>query len=113
MSELYRKISSNPFTISLDSIPVLDYAGFFDQTVLMMKDEAEHCAALYAVEMSGAPRLFCCLANDNDHCFRLYSTELPRKEARFPRFQRKFLSFMCLSVKFMRITVLFLKDIPG
>lgn len=89
MSELYRKISSNPFTISLDSIPVLDYAGFFDQTVLMMKDEAEHCAALYAVEMSGAPRLFCCLANDNDHCFRLYSTELPRERSTVPSLSKE------------------------
>lgn len=113
MSELYRKISSNPFTISLDSIPVLDYAGFFDQTVLMMKDEAEHCAALYAVEMSGARGYSAAWPMTMIIASGCIQRNFRGKEARFPRFQRKFLSFMCLSVKFMRITVLFLKDIPG
>lgn len=78
MSDFYKEISVNPFIMSLDSIPVINYDRFCDQTVQLMKDESVHCAAYYAVEINGGLRLFCCLANDIDHSFRVYSVELPR-----------------------------------
>lgn len=84
MSEQYREISANPFTIRLESIPVLKYDRFCEQTSGMMKEESEHCAACYAVELNGVLRLICCIAYDNEHCFRVFSTELPAGKSTVP-----------------------------
>ncbi len=76
MNELFQEISSNPFTISLDMIPVLDYELFCEQVSRMLKDESDHCVAYYAVEMQGSLKFFCCIANDRDHSFRIFSSKL-------------------------------------
>ena len=80
MSELFKEISSNPFTVSLDTIPVLDYDLFCDQTALMLKDESCHCVAYYAVMIRDRLKLINCIANDRDHNFRVFSTILPAGE---------------------------------
>lgn len=77
MNELFREISSNPFSVSLDIIPVLDYEQFCDQAARMLKDESDHCVAYYAVEMQGSLKLICCIANDRDHILRVFSSMLP------------------------------------
>lgn len=77
MNELFKEISSNPFTVSLDMIPLLDYELFCDQAAGMLKDESDHCVAYYAVEMQGSLKLICCIANDRDHIFRVFSSMLP------------------------------------
>jgi len=77
MSIQCKEISANPFTISLGSIPLMDYNSFYSQTVQMMKDEPVHCVAYYGVEVNDDLQLICCLADDNNHNFRIYSTMLP------------------------------------
>ncbi|MFZ2340422.1 MAG: NADH-quinone oxidoreductase subunit C [Bacteroidales bacterium] len=76
MNELFIEISSNPFTVSIDMIPVLEYELFCDQAALMLKDESQHCVAYYAVETQGSLKLICCIADDRDHSFRLFSSML-------------------------------------
>lgn len=77
MNEFFKEISSNPFTVRLDMIPVLEYELFCDQAARMLKDESDHCVAYYAVEMQGRLKLICCIANDRDHIFRVFSSMLP------------------------------------
>ena len=77
----YTELLTNPGTVKLSDIPVLDYtefAGFID---LMMGEEGTHCVAYFALPQNDKYRFICCMAADENHELVLLSHEQARVPA--------------------------------
>ncbi|NTW23156.1 MAG: NADH dehydrogenase subunit [Lentimicrobium sp.] len=82
----------NNQTISIASIPELDYADFLGFNTAMMADEACHCVQYFAVSRPGAFQLICCMANDREHNISV-SSSLVKPGAKLASFTRRHFSF--------------------
>lgn len=77
MEKKYIEIFSNPGTVPLDDIPVLDYSDFISFVDLLMGEEGTHCLAYFAIPLRGRHRFICCMAADENHAILLFSHEQP------------------------------------
>ena len=73
----YIELLSNPGTVKLADIPVLEYPEFMDFIDLMMGEEGTHCVAYFVLEQENAYRFICCMAADENHAIIIYSHEQP------------------------------------
>jgi Ni,Fe-hydrogenase III large subunit/NADH:ubiquinone oxidoreductase subunit C len=74
MTELiYNELDNNPGKVTLASIPELEYGQFFDQTVLLMKKESNHCLIYFSFPKDGFYHFYILIANDNNHKILIYS----------------------------------------
>ena len=73
----YIELLSNPGTVKLADIPVLEYPEFMDFIDLMMGEEGTHCVAYFVLEQENAYRFICCMAADENHAVVILSHEQP------------------------------------
>ncbi|MEI7671346.1 MAG: NADH-quinone oxidoreductase subunit C [Deltaproteobacteria bacterium] len=73
----YIEILTNPGTVKLADIPVLEYPEFSDLVGLVMGEEGTHCVAYFALPLKESYRFICCMAADENHAIVLFSHEQP------------------------------------
>jgi NADH:ubiquinone oxidoreductase subunit C len=76
--KLYLEIKNNSLPSELKEIPVLRYEVFYDQVLVLLKDEGKHCVAYYGVESAGNLKLYCCVADDKNNIVVLFAHELDK-----------------------------------
>jgi len=74
----YKELFTNPATLRLDEIPVMDYPGFAAFTDLLMGEEGTHCLHYFVLPGDTTFRFICCMAADENHAILVYSHEQPR-----------------------------------
>lgn len=74
----YTEVFTNPCTVRLDDIPVLDYTEFQSFLDLLMGEEGTHCVNYFVVPFPGKYKFICCMAADENHALVLLSHEHPR-----------------------------------
>jgi Ni,Fe-hydrogenase III large subunit len=67
-------VLNNNQTIPLSSIPELKYQNFMETNINLMKEPHNHCVNYYGIPHRGRVKLFCCIANDKEHCIYVSST---------------------------------------
>jgi Ni,Fe-hydrogenase III large subunit len=73
----YIELLSNPGTVLLDDIPVLEYADFVTFIDLLMGEEGTHCVAYFVFPRADKYKFICCMAADENHALLLFSHEQP------------------------------------
>ncbi len=73
----YIEILTNPGTMKLADIPVMEYPEFMAFVDLVMGEEGTHCVAYFALPQMETYRFFCCMAADENHAILLFSHEQP------------------------------------
>ncbi|MBN1199383.1 MAG: NADH-quinone oxidoreductase subunit C, partial [Bacteroidales bacterium] len=74
----YIEIDTNPGSVKLADIPVLDYPAFLDFLDLLMGEEGTHCVAYFVLPQPATLRFICCMGADENHALVLFSHEQPR-----------------------------------
>jgi Ni,Fe-hydrogenase III large subunit/NADH:ubiquinone oxidoreductase subunit C len=69
------EIKTNPGTVALKDIPVLDYVEFSEQTLRIMKKPDVHCIQYFVQKSKAKFRFFMLIADDNTHSIHIYSHE--------------------------------------
>jgi len=69
------EVISNPATVLIKDIPVLDYAEFSEQTLKCLKQPNLHCVNYFVQKEKGNYRFFMLIADDNMHSFHVYIHE--------------------------------------
>ncbi|HEY4788602.1 MAG TPA: NADH dehydrogenase subunit [Bacteroidales bacterium] len=69
----YIELKNNQ-TIPVSSIPELKYQKFLETNISLMKEKHNHCVNYYGVPHRGRVKLFCCIANDNEHSIYVSSS---------------------------------------
>lgn len=64
----------NNTAIPMQQIPVLDYAGFYEEVGQQLHNEYCHCVNYYALPEQQGLRLICCIANDQTHSIGVASS---------------------------------------
>ena len=77
MDQRYTEILTNPGTVKLADIPVMEYREFLAFTDLLMGEEGTHCVAYMVVPLKDRYRFICCMAADENHAVVLFSHEQP------------------------------------
>ncbi|MEI7980090.1 MAG: NADH-quinone oxidoreductase subunit C [Bacteroidota bacterium] len=77
----YIEILTNPGTVKLADIPLLEYDDFMTFVDLVMGEEGTHCVAYFAVPHEDKFRFICCMAADENHTVLLFSHEQPVQPA--------------------------------
>jgi Ni,Fe-hydrogenase III large subunit/NADH:ubiquinone oxidoreductase subunit C len=72
----YIELRNNDRSVGLGDIPVVAYPQFYEQVLAMLKDEAQHCVAYYAMEQGAVLRFFICIADDAKHSISIFSHEM-------------------------------------
>lgn len=75
MNRRYIEIFTNPGTVKLADIPVLDYPEFSAFVDLLMGEEGTHCVAYFAIPLGDRYRFICCMAADENHAVVVFSHE--------------------------------------
>ncbi len=73
----YFELKSNPGLVELKDIPVLDYPGFVDQTIRLMKKPDVHCLNYFVQKTDDCCRFFMLLADDDKHSIYIYIHQQP------------------------------------
>ena len=73
----FTEILTNPGTVQLSDIPVLDYPEFTAFLDLLMGEEGTHCVAYFVMPQSDKNKFICCMAADENHALLLFSHEQP------------------------------------
>jgi len=68
-------IKNNAAPVDLEGILLLNYEVFYSQVTDLLKDEAKHCIAYYAVENTGKLKFYCFVADDSDNSVAVLSHE--------------------------------------
>ena len=74
----YIELFTNPASVRLEEIPVLDYDRFLDFLEILMGEEGTHCVSYFVVPGEHTFRFICCMAADENHALVLFSHEQPR-----------------------------------
>ncbi|MCX6269416.1 MAG: NADH-quinone oxidoreductase subunit C [Bacteroidetes bacterium] len=69
----YIEIVTNPGTVKLEDIPVLEYTDFVTFLDLVMGEEGTHCVAYFVLPQPGYYRFICCMAADENHALLVFS----------------------------------------
>jgi len=69
----YYRMQKNPEAVTLKEIPVLDYAGFFDQTVALLNNKENHVLNYFAHSYGSKLRFFILIASDDTHGVFIFS----------------------------------------
>jgi len=77
----YIEILTNPGTVKLSDIPVMEYSEFMGFVDLVMGEEGTHCIAYFVLPQPGKFRVVCCMAADENHSILLFSHEQPVDQA--------------------------------
>ena len=77
----YLEIFTNPGTVKLADVPVLEYPEFSAFVDLLMGEEGTHCVAYFAFPQAHKYRFVCCMAADENHAIVLFSHEQPLQPA--------------------------------
>ncbi len=72
----YSEINNNSLPAGITEIPELDYEAFYIQLSEMLRDEAMHCLAYYAVDLGGYLKFYCCVGDDENKNIRVFSHKL-------------------------------------
>ena len=75
----FTELFTNPATISLADIPVVDYVSFSHFIDILMGEEGTHCLAYFVLPQKETFRFICCMAADENHAMVLISHEQPRE----------------------------------
>jgi len=75
----YIELFSNPGTVRLEDIPVVQYSDFVAFIDLLMGEEGTHCVAYFVFPQADKYSFICCMAADENHAMILLSHEQPRK----------------------------------
>ena len=73
----YTEILTNPGTVKLADIPVMEYPEFMAFTDLVMGEEGTHCVAYFVLPQKETYLFICCMAADENHALLLFSHEQP------------------------------------
>jgi len=99
-TDRYIEIHSNPGTVPLESIPMLEYPVFESFIDRIMGEEGTHCLAYFVLRVKDTYRFFCCMAADEHHSILICSHEvtandppalpsLTKKHFQFTLFERE------------------------
>ncbi|MEI7897478.1 MAG: NADH-quinone oxidoreductase subunit C [bacterium] len=77
----YIEILTNPGTVKLADIPVLEYSEFSAFIDLVMGEEGTHCLAYFVLPQAGVHRFICCMAADENHTILVFSHQRPVESA--------------------------------
>jgi Ni,Fe-hydrogenase III large subunit len=78
MEKKYIEIYSNPGTVQLADIPVLEYPEFTEFINLLMGEEGTHCIAYFVIPQKDKFRFICCMAADENHAIVIFSHDQPK-----------------------------------
>ncbi len=73
----YTGLLTNPGTVAMAEIPVLEYPEFRAFTDRLMGEEGTHCLTYFVVPQEDKYRFVCCMAADENHEILLFSHEQP------------------------------------
>lgn len=73
----YTEILTNPGTVKLADIPVMEYPEFMAFTDLVMGEEGTHCVAYFVLPQKDTYHFICCMAADENHTILLFSHKQP------------------------------------
>ena len=83
----------NQQRISIDSIPELEYNAFLAQNLELIETDSErHCVNYFGYQENGKLKLFCCIADDQEHTI-LVSSSIIDKNSSLNSFAAKNLAF--------------------
>jgi Ni,Fe-hydrogenase III large subunit len=74
----YTEILTNPGTVELSGIPVLEYPAFLAFLDRLMGEEGTHCVSYFVVPRPDRFAFICCMAADENHALVLFSHHQPR-----------------------------------
>ncbi|MEI7724597.1 MAG: NADH-quinone oxidoreductase subunit C, partial [Bacteroidota bacterium] len=77
MDRNYFELYTNPGTVKLSDIPVLEYVEFSAFIDLLMGEEGTHCVAYFVLPQQDHFKFICCMAADENHALVLFSHEQP------------------------------------
>jgi len=77
-SSRYIEMNTNPGSVKLADIPVLEYPAFLDFLDLLMGEEGTHCIAYFVLPQPASFRFICCMGADENHALVLFAHEQPR-----------------------------------
>ncbi|MCX6304019.1 MAG: NADH dehydrogenase subunit [Bacteroidetes bacterium] len=77
MDQRYIEILTNPGTVKLADIPVLQYPEFSAFVDLLMGEEGTHCVSYFVLPKPDTYRFICCMAADENHALLIFSHEQP------------------------------------
>ena len=62
----------NNETIRISAVPELNYSAFLELNVFtLIKNNSSHCVNYFGYPHSGKIKLFCCIANDDQHVIHI------------------------------------------
>jgi len=74
----------NNETISIDSIPELDYSAFLELNVFsLIKSAGSHCVSYFGFPYGGKIKLICCIANDEQNSINISSSVVDSSQSLF------------------------------
>ncbi len=77
----FTELLTNPGTIKLADIPVLEYAEFSAFVDLLMGEEGTHCVAYFSFPREDCYQLICCMGADENHAVVIFSHVVPKQPA--------------------------------
>lgn len=87
------KTINNHEAIPSESIPVSEYSDFLKVNCSLLEDHPErHCVSYFGLKEENSLRLFCCLADDNEHNIIISSARVDELSA-LDSFTNKFTTF--------------------
>ncbi|MFZ4520571.1 MAG: NADH-quinone oxidoreductase subunit C [Bacteroidales bacterium] len=81
MERRYIEILTNPGTVRLTDIPVLEYPEFAEFVDLLMGEEGTHCVSYFVLPQTNSYQFICCMAADENHAVLVFSHEQTREPA--------------------------------
>lgn len=76
-AQKYTEVFTNPCTVRLADIPVLDYPEFLAFLDLIMGEEGTHCINYFVIPRPEKYTFICCMAADENHALVFFSHEEP------------------------------------
>lgn len=70
-------IIQNHESIKIESVPVINYDGFYSEIVELMQQNENHCVSYFAFHQTGGLKFFAAIANDTIHRIYILSHFLP------------------------------------
>lgn len=113
MGSLYSEVKNNSTPLDFCDIPLSEYSVFYAQIAELLNFETNHCLAYYCHELEDKRRLYCCIADDITGSIKVFCHGLNKGKSVLKSLTLPVRSFIFLNVRYMRITGLYLKGIPG
>jgi Ni,Fe-hydrogenase III large subunit len=76
MQSNYIEISTNPGSIKLTDIPILEYSEFCKLIDELFTNESNHCLNYFAYPLQNKFKFICCIGCDSNNSIRIFSYEL-------------------------------------